>query len=166
MEESITVDIEDRKVKITGRAAITVDRAAEEVWNWVADPANLPLWAKDVDDSGVWLDDGEPTLGSRYRIDYNYGRKTNEIVFEVVRSEPGKSFAADTVTGKYPILVEYEFEETSDGASTELKIIMNARSDSVFTAVLFILTGWFAKSFMNRRLANELENIKNELESN
>ena len=39
-------------------------------------------------------------------------------------------------------------------------------SDSVFTAVLFILTGWFAKSFMNRRLANELENIKNELESN
>ena len=68
--------------------------------------------------------------------------------------------------GKYPILVEYEFEEDNDGSSTELRIIMHARSDSAFTAVLFILTGWFAKSFMNRRLANELENIKFELESN
>jgi len=153
-------------VKITGRATTTIDRPAPEVWNWVADPANLPVWAKDVDDPGVWLDEDGPTVGSRYRIDYNYGRKTNEIVFEVVRSEPGKSFAADTVTGKYPILVEYEFEEAGDGASTDLKIVMNARSDSTFTAVLFILTGWFGKSFMSRRLANELENIKNALESN
>ena len=151
---------------ITGRATVTIDRPASEVWNWVADPANLPVWAKDVDDPGVWLDDGGPTVGSRYKIDYNYGRNTNQIVFEVVRSEPGSSFAANTVKGKYPILVEYEFEEASGGASTDLKIIMNARSDSAFTAVLFILTGWFAKSFMNRRLANELENIKNELESN
>jgi uncharacterized membrane protein len=153
-------------VKITGRASVVIDSPAPEVWSWVADPANLPVWAKDVDDPGVWLDDGGPTVGSRYRIDYNYGRKTNEIVFEVVRSEPGKSFAADTVAGKYPILVEYEFEESDDGASTDLKIVMNARSDSAFTAVLFILTGWFAKSFMSRRLANELENIKNALESN
>jgi uncharacterized membrane protein len=153
-------------VKITGRAATTINRPTSEVWNWVADPTNLPVWAKDVDDPGVWLDDGGPTVGSRYRVDYNYGRQSNEIVFEIVRSEPGKSFAADTVTGKYPILVEYEFEEANDGASTNLKIVMNARSDSAFTAVLFILTGWFAKSFMNRRLANELENVKNALESN
>jgi len=153
-------------VKITGRSTTTIDHSAAEIWNWVADPANLPVWAKDVDDPGVWLDDGGPTVGSRYRIDYNYGRKTNETVFEVVRSEPGKLFAVDTVTGKYPILVEYEFEEANEGESTDLKIIMNARSDSAFTAVLFILTGWFAKSFMSRRLANELENIKNELESN
>jgi len=153
-------------VKITGRAAITINCPTSEVWNWVADPTNLPVWAKDVDDPGVWLDDGGPTVGSRYRVDYNYGRQSNEIVFEIVRSEPGKSFAADTVTGKYPILVEYEFEEANDGASTNLKIVMNARSDSAFTAVLFILTGWFAKSFMNRRLANELENVKNALESN
>lgn len=153
-------------MKITGRANITIDRPATDVWNWVSDPANLPVWAKDVDDPGVWLDDGGSTVGSRYRIDYNYGRTTNKIIFEVVRSEPGKSFAANTVEGKYPILVEYEFEEANDGASTDLKIVMNARSDSAFTAVLFVLTGWFAKSFMNRRLANELENIKNELESN
>ena len=153
-------------MNITGRAYTVVNRPSAEVWNWVADPANLPVWAKDVDDPGVWLDDGGPTVGSRYRIDYNYGRNTNVIIFEVVRSEPGKSFAANTVEGKYPILVEYEFEEANDGASTDLKIIMNARSDSTFTAVLFVLTGWFAKSFMNRRLANELENIKNELESN
>ena len=153
-------------MKITGRAAITINCPTSEVWNWVADPTNLPVWAKDVDDPGVWLDDGGPTVGSRYRIDYNYGRQSNEMVFEIVRSEPGKSFVADTATGKYPILVEYEFEEANDGASTDLKIVMNARSDSAFTAVLFILTGWFAKSFMNRRLANELENVKNALESN
>ena len=151
---------------IVGRASVVIDRSAADVWDWIADPSNMHLWVKEVDDPGSWIIDGAPTVGLRYSIDYKYARNTNEIVFEVVEAVPGKRFIVDTVEGPYPILVEYEFEEANDGASTDLKIVMNARSDSAFTAVLFVLTGWFAKSFMNRRLANELENIKNELESN
>ena len=129
------------------------------------DPTNLHLWVKDIDEPGSWIADAGPTAGSRYRIDYKYGRKTNEIIFEVVTATPGKSFIVDTVKGPYPILVHYRFEETRSGSSTKLTINMNARSDSKFTAVLFLATGWFAKWFMKRRLRSELRDIKNEIES-
>ena len=41
----------------------------------------------------------------------------------------------DTVEGPYPILIGYGFEELNDGTTTELKIIMNDRSNS--TSLLF-----------------------------
>lgn len=149
---------------ISGEATITIDRPAGEVWAWVTNPGNLHRWVKDVDEPGSWIEAGGPVVGSRYRIDYNYGRKTNEIIFEVVNAVPGQAYVVDTVKGPYPILIDYVFEETNNGASTELNILMTARSDSIFTAALFILTGWFAKLFMKRRLRGELQDIKNEIE--
>jgi uncharacterized protein YndB with AHSA1/START domain len=149
---------------IVGKATVTIDRPANEVWDWVVDPANMHLWVQDVDEPGNWIDDGGPTTGSRYRIDYEYGRGTNEITFEVKAATPEKTFVTDTVKGPYPILVEYGFEESADGESTDLSIKMNARSESVFQFFVFILTGWFAKRFMKRRLENELAVMKSEIE--
>ena len=40
-----------------------------------------------------------------------------------------------------------------------------ARSDSKFTAALFVLTGWFAKYFMRRMLNKELVDLQNALNS-
>jgi uncharacterized protein YndB with AHSA1/START domain len=151
-------------MNIVGTATIVIDRPGAEVWEWISDPENMHLWVHDVDEPGSWIDNGEPKPGSRYRIDYKYGRKTNEIIFEVRKAVLGETFVVDTVKGPYPILVEYGFEEANGGISTELSIRMNARSDSKFTAVLFVLTGWFAKWFMNRRLRNELHQVKIEIE--
>ena len=149
---------------IVGEAALSIDKPADVVWDWVVDPANMHLWVHDVDEPGSWVDDGSAASGSKYRIDYKYGRKTNEIIFEVMAAERGKSFVVDTVAGPYPILVRYGFASTRGGAKTELTINMNARSDSWFTAVLFVLTGWFAKWFMKRRLRSELEDVKREIQ--
>jgi uncharacterized protein YndB with AHSA1/START domain len=149
---------------IVGRASVVIDRSAADVWDWIADPSNMHLWVKEVDDPGSWIIDGAPTVGSRYSIDYKYARNTNEIVFEVVEAVPGKRFIVDTVEGPYPILVEYTFEPENDGKSTKLSIKMNARSDEFFNTILFMLTGWFAKRFMDRRLVSELQQVKIELE--
>ena len=149
---------------IVGKATVTIDRPVTEVWDWVVNPANMHLWVKGVDEPGVWVDDGTPTAGSRYTVDYEYGRGINEITFEVKAATFGKLFVVDTVKGPYPILVEYGFEGSDDGASTELNIVMNARSESVFQFFLFILTGWFAKRFMRRRLESELQSVKSEIE--
>jgi len=150
---------------IVGEASVSIDRSSDVVWDWLVDPANMHLWVKDVDDPGRWIDDGEATVGSRYRILYKYGRKPNEIVFEVKTADRGKWFEVDTVSGPYPILVNYGFVGSENGDSTELTINMNARSDSKFTAVLFVATGWFAKWFMNRRLQSELQAVKREVEA-
>ena len=151
-------------MNIIGEAVITIDRPCDVVWGWVVDPANMHLWVHDVDEPGSWIDGGSATVGSRYRIDYKYGRKTNEIIFEVRDAQRGESFIVDTIEGPYPILVKYDFVPISDGAATELTINMKARSDSLFTAGLFALTGWFAKWFMKRRLQSEIADVKRKIE--
>ena len=82
-----------------------------------------------------------------------------DAVFEVTASVPGKSFGVNTVEGPYTIIAEYELEESPDAKSTHIHFSMTARSDSRFTAVLFILTGWFAKSFLRRMLDKELDEL-------
>jgi uncharacterized protein YndB with AHSA1/START domain len=150
---------------IVSEVIVTIDRMPAEIWGFVSDPANLHTWMTDVDSPGEWVGGGGPTVGSRYRIDYKYGRKTNEIVFEVTAANPGARFSVNTVEGPYPITVDYTFEETGNGESTGLTMVMNARSDSTFTAVLFVLTGWFAKYFMKKRLGGEISTLKQAIES-
>ncbi|MDP6666557.1 MAG: SRPBCC family protein [Dehalococcoidia bacterium] len=150
---------------IGSSATVTIDRTANEVWEYVVDPAKLHSRVKDINSPGNWIGEGGPSVGSRYRVDYDYGRKTNEIIFEVTDSKPGTRFGTDTVEGLYPISVEYTLSEVANGESTELTIFMNARSDSTFTAILFVLTGWFAKSFMKKRLRRELSDLKQAIES-
>ena len=150
---------------IVGAATITIARPAGEVWEYVVNPSNLHNWVKDVDSPGNWIDAGRPSAGSRYRIDYKYGRKTNEIIFEVTAATPGDRFTTNTIEGPYPISVDYTFREADNDGSTKLTIVMNARSDSNFTTALFILTGWFAKSFMKKRLRSELSDLKQAIES-
>lgn len=150
---------------IAASVTITLDRPASEIWEYVANPANLHTWVKDIDTPGSWIDDGGPDVGSTFRIDYNYGRKTNEIIFEVTAATPGTRFSTNTIKGPYPITVDYTFREAGNGESTELTVAMDARSDSLFTAALLMLTGWFAKSFMKRRLRSELSDLKQAIES-
>ena len=150
---------------IISETVITVDRPALEAWEFVSNPSNLHTWMSDVDTPGAWLEDGGPTAGSRYRIDYKYGRKTNEIVFELTAAIPGAKFSVNTVEGPYPITADYTFEETGNGESTGLTMVMVVRSYSAFTAVRFILTGWFAKYFMRKRLRGKLSTLKQAIES-
>ena len=144
----------------------TINKPAMTVWDFLVDPATLHFWVKDVKKPGIWIDGGTPeVVGSKYRIDYEYGRKTNEIIFEVTSSEPGKKFGVNTVEGPYPITADYDLVESSDGKSTDVSFTMNARSDSKFTAVMFAITGWIAKPMMRRRLGKELVDLGHALES-
>ena len=144
-----------------------IDKSARIVWDFMVDAATLHLWVKDVNKPGSWIDGGSPeVVGSKYRIDYEYGRKTNEIIFEVTSSERGKTFGVNTVQGLYPITADYDLVESADGRSTVISYTMVARSDSRFTAVMFAITGWIAKPMMRRRMNKELQELKSALESN
>ena len=144
----------------------TINKPAQRIWDFMVDPATLHLWVKDVNKPGSWIDGGTPeVVGSKYRIDYEYGRNTNEIVFEVTSSEPGRKFGVNTVEGPYPITADYELVESANGRSTDVSFTMDARSDSKFTAVMFAVTGWVAKPMMRRRLNKELVDLERALET-
>lgn len=139
----------------------TINKPAKEVWKFMADPALLHHWVKDIEEGGEWIEGGsEDVVGSRYRVDYSYGRKTNEIVFEVTASESPRRFAVNTVSGPYLITADYILTPSDDGQSTDVEFEMVARSDSKFTAVMFVLTGWFAKRFMRKQLDKELVDLQ------
>lgn len=147
--------------KITAKGSGFVDKPAADVWNVMVDPATLHHWVKDVEPGGEWIDDGsENVVGSRYRVDYSYGRKINEIVFEVTASDAPTRFAANTISGPYPITADYVLTPSEAGQSTHVEFEMVARSDSKFTAVMFVLTGWFAKRFMRKQLDKELADLQ------
>ncbi len=127
----------------------------------IADPALLHRWVKDVQPGGEWIEGGsDDVVGSRYRVDYTYGRKTNEIVFEVTASEVPTRFAVNTVSGPYPVTADYVLTSSADGSSTRVEFEMIARSDSRFTAAMFVVTGLFAKWFMRRQLNKELADLQ------
>ncbi len=139
----------------------SVTQPVEKVWKFIADPSKLHHWVKDIEPGGEWIDDGsDGVVGSRYRVDYSYGRKTNEIVFEVTASEAPNKFGVNTVSGPYPITADYQLTASGDGKSADIEFEMVARSDSAFTAVMFVLTGWFAKWFMRRQLNKELVDLQ------
>lgn len=144
-----------------------INKPVADVWNFIVDPALLHHWVKDVEPGGEWVDGGSAgVVGSRYRVDYSYGRKINEIVFEVTASDSPRRFAVNTVSGPYPIRADYVLtpgvavDGDGDGESTEIKFEMIARSDSAFTAIMFVATGWFAGWFMKRQLNKELVDLQ------
>jgi len=146
---------------IGARGSGTVDKPVADVWKFMADPTLLHHWVKDIEPGGEWIDGGsEDVVGSRYRVDYSYGRKTNEIVFEVTASVAPNRFAVNTVSGPYPITADYRLAPSADGQSANVEFEMVARSDSKFTAVMFALTGWFAKRFMRKQLDQELVDLQ------
>jgi hypothetical protein len=149
-----------------GGTAIVSGHAPADAWKFMVDPTTLHLWVADVNEPGEWLGDGNAeTVGSEYRIDYEYGRKTNEIVFALIASEPGKTIAVDTVRGPFPVKFRFELSDPGDGQSTSVDWIMEARSDSFLTALGFYLTGWIAKTMMRKRMNKEFVELQSALDA-
>ena len=140
-----------------------ISKIPEDVWDFIIDPALLHHWVKDIEPGGVWLDvegAAHGAVGSRYEVDYSYGRKINKIVFEVTKSERPNRFGVNTVSGPFPIVANYSLTAADDGESTDIEFNMVARSDSRFTAIMFMMTGWFAWWFMKRQLNKELVDLE------
>jgi uncharacterized protein YndB with AHSA1/START domain len=148
------------------RVSGTANKPPLEVWEFMVDPARLHEWVKDVEPGGSWIDSGSAgVVGSRYRIDYSYARDTREVVFEVTASVAGELFSLNTVSGPYPIVADYELAASGYGKSTVVVYTMTARSDSWFTAVLFVATKWLSRPFMRRQLRKGLRNLRDAMDS-
>jgi hypothetical protein len=149
-----------------GGTAIISGHAPEETWRFMVDPTTLHMWVAVVNKPGKWLGDGNAeTVGSEYIIDYEYGRKTNEIMFALIASEPGKTIAVDTVRGPFPVKFLYELSNPGEGQSTSVDWTMEARSDSFLTALGFYLTCWIVKPMMRKRTNEEFIELQSALDA-
>ncbi|MWG36039.1 SRPBCC family protein [Halomarina oriensis] len=142
-------------------ATIDVERPIADVWAFVADVENMDEWV--VGSSDTHRVGHEEGVGARYESQYSYGGRTSPMVYEVSAYEPEHLYGIRSVEGPFPFEGELTLAETPTG--TRVTNTIDAGSDSRTTTVMFTLFRPLTRRLMARRLHEELETLKEELEA-
>jgi len=139
-------------------ASIHIDRPADEVFAFVGDPANNPLWRKNVVRCS-WLDDGPMRVGRR-------GRQTQRVLgiawtveAEVVEWDPPRRATWRTVQG--PATVRSWVRVEPDGSGC----MVFGGGDGGFTGPIGDLLTRLAVPRMVKQAELDLQALKARLES-
>jgi len=100
------------------RASITIDRPIAEVFAYVADPGNFPVWNSAVQE--VKPTSRDPLrVGSTYRMERELptGPAVNQL--EIVARESPREFAIRTTAGPTPFHYRYRFAGKDDATVIE-----------------------------------------------
>ena len=138
-----------------------IDRPVDEVFDFVSDPARMPLWVRYVAEAG-YTDAAEPRVGATYDVKYTYGARDSDITMEITEYEPPTRFAYMTVKGPYPIRVTYTL--APEGQGTRFTYFQDAQSDSLITGIMFALLGFLLKYPTRGLLRKNSERMKAAIE--
>jgi uncharacterized membrane protein len=90
---------------------LAIERPVEEVFEFVSDFSNLPLWNYYIQRTGP-EDVGPPRVGLRY----HQTRKTDTQRFEIVEFEPHRVAAIRMLPPTTPAIIRFSFRPTDQGA--------------------------------------------------
>ena len=94
--------------------SVVIRRPVEDVWAYVIDPANDPVWQGPVID--VRADAGpDLKVGSRIEEDVQYLGRRFRIVWEVTEHQPPHYSAVRLAEGPVPMWGTYRFEPVEGG---------------------------------------------------
>jgi carbon monoxide dehydrogenase subunit G len=102
---------------------IVIERPPAEVFAFVADPRNLPVWQPSVLE--VRVPDGPVRLGSVFAEKRHLGPFHATATVEVTGLEPKRSFNLRATGGPIPVDIDHTFEDV--GGSTRLTIAAEGR---------------------------------------
>lgn len=94
-------------------ASTEIDRPIQEVFDFVADSTNDPLWCGNVLECEQVHGDG-PGLGARYRAVHKPGPKASELRIEVLEYEPPRRIVWEQVDDAGTFTVSYDLEALSE----------------------------------------------------
>ena len=137
-------------------ARIEVALPVGKVFDYVTNVANMPAWVTGVTASAMI--DETMDEGSRYRLEYLGGWRTNDLEVVVTEYERPTVFASQTARGPFAFEGKMSFVER-DGV-TEITNSIEAGPDSLASRVASLLFGWLLRGSMSRRLLRELEALK------
>ncbi len=94
--------------------SVTIERPLEEVWEYVMDPANDPVWQGSVIEvrSGT---DAPLRVGSEIEEVFQFLGRRFDVTFEVTEHEPMTRSAVKTSAGPVPMQGSYHFERVNGG---------------------------------------------------
>jgi uncharacterized protein YndB with AHSA1/START domain len=98
--------------------SVRIERAVDEVFDYVSDPRNFPRWNSAVQAVGMTSGEGEP--GSTYAMERDLPGGPAQNDLEIVDRERPTAFTIRTTSGPTPFVYRYSFD--SDGAVTSLHL--------------------------------------------
>ena len=151
--------------EISSTVEIYLDVPIEQAFKWVIEPTNLVYWMNGVRRS-EWIRRHEreiPRPQDTWGMLYEYAGRENYVVMEVDVCDPRDgSFMFRTIEGNYPIRSQYHCQPSDTG--TLFRMTRIAYSDSVFTSIMFAITGFISKPMMRKQNQAELEKMKSVIE--
>lgn len=142
-----------------GEASIHIDRPPDDVFAVVGDPANNPIWRKNVVRT-EWLDDGPMRIGRRGRQTARILGREWTVEAEVVEWDPPRSAAWRVVQG--PVSVRSWFRVEPDGSGS---LVSGGADGRGFTGPLGGLLTRLAVPRMTKQAQLDLETLRDRLES-
>jgi uncharacterized membrane protein len=134
--------------------SVEIARPAEEVYAYLADPANLPSWQAPVDEV-VWHG-GKASVGDRFREFRTFLGRHMETTVEVTAADPGREFSVRTSAGPVGIVARHYLSRAGEG--TLVRVEVEA------TKVPRLVAGVAAMS-ARRQAEDDLARLKQLLES-
>lgn len=146
-------------------ATATVRRPREEVFDFIAEPANLPAWTGTTHVTRE--DDGRVQVGTRYTSVGDYGGRSREYVYEVERCQRPDAYAIggewSSGLGPVPVSISFDLDPVAEGTRVRYEAELMPGSRSL--RVLDVALGWLIRRVMHRQQQAELATIKTRLES-
>ena len=144
-------------------AEITIERPANEVWDYVSDVTNMDNWVDGVEGARE-VSESSLSVGSLVQSKYSYRGKTFDMDYEVTKYEPRRYLGMRSTKGPFPFDGLLELREEGERETRALNTI-EVGSDSLFTSFMFTVFAPLMSSLMRRQLGKELRRLKNLLES-
>ncbi len=95
-------------------ASVEISRPATDVFAYLAEPRNNPLWQKGMKRC-EWITDGPIAVGSQYRQEASFLGRSVVSLFEVVELAEGTSITFETIESTFPIKVRRWVEDRGVG---------------------------------------------------
>ena len=139
--------------------SVEINRPVEEVYEYVADPQNLPEWAGIIQEVQKEGQEGQPKEGDRFTTVAQFLGRRFETPFEVTAHESPRLHSHRSTGGPIPQEVTYTFEETAAGG-TRFKQVLEGEPGGFFR-----LAGPLLERAGRRQFRTDLENLKDLLEA-
>lgn len=136
---------------------IEIDRPAEQVAAYAADPANAPQWYVNIK-SARWQTPPPIRVGSRLDFEARFLGRRLAYTYEIVDLVPGRRLMMRTAEGPFPMETTYTWEPLTEGKTR--MTLRNRGNPSGFSKVAAPLMA----AAMRRAMRKDLVQLKAILE--
>jgi uncharacterized membrane protein len=102
------------RVDVSNR--IVIDRPADQVWAFAANPDNAPVWYTNIK-SVEWKTERRLSIGSRIAFVAHFLGRRIAYVYEIAELVPAERLMMRTADGPFPMETTYTFESLATGTT-------------------------------------------------